>query len=95
MAEMNQRKGVDEIEGVAGVIERFRPQSLFESGADTGMRPNILLITTDQQRRDTLGCYGRDDVNRVWSGLESSHFVNSFSPHADRLAREGVRFTQV
>ncbi len=22
------------------------------------MRPNILFITTDQQRRNTLGCYG-------------------------------------
>jgi uncharacterized sulfatase len=41
-------------------------------------RPNILLILTDQQRRDTLSCYG------------SSAFTQT--PHLDRLASEGVRF---
>jgi len=41
-------------------------------------KPNIILITSDQQRLDTLGCYG-------------STFA--LSPNADRLAREGVRFT--
>lgn len=49
-------------------------------------RPNILLITTDQQRRDTLGCYGDD---------EGVNFHHSFSPHIDQLAKEGIRFTQV
>ena len=39
--------------------------------------PNILLITTDQQRTDTLGCYGAD-----YAG----------TPHLDRLAREGTLF---
>lgn len=42
-------------------------------------RPNILLITTDQQRCDTLACYG----NR-----------HALSPHLDRLASEGVLFGQ-
>jgi arylsulfatase A-like enzyme len=41
-------------------------------------RPNILLILTDQQRYDTLGCYGAP-VRRT--------------PHADRLAERGIRFT--
>ncbi len=40
-------------------------------------RPNILLITTDTQRCDTLACMG------------SPHAV---SPSLDRLAREGVLF---
>ena len=39
--------------------------------------PNILWICTDQQRFDTLGCYGNPWVR---------------SPHLDRLAEEGVRF---
>lgn len=42
-------------------------------------RPNIVLITTDTSRTDTLGCYG------------SSHAV---SPHVDRLAVEGALFEQ-
>ncbi len=42
-------------------------------------RPNILLIMTDQQRWDSLGCYGADWVE---------------TPNLDRLAAEGVRFDQ-
>jgi arylsulfatase A-like enzyme len=38
-------------------------------------RPNIILITTDQQRTDTLGCYGANYVR---------------TPNLDRLAQEGV-----
>ena len=41
-------------------------------------RPNILFIGTDQQRTSTLGCYGNS-----WA----------HSPNIDRLASEGVRFT--
>ncbi len=37
--------------------------------------PNILIITTDQQRTDSLSCYG-------------STFTDT--PHLDRLAAEGV-----
>ena len=40
------------------------------------MPPNILLITTDQQRVDSLACYGSSWMR---------------TPHLDRLAREGVR----
>ncbi len=39
-------------------------------------RPNIILITTDQQRTDTLGCYGSS-----WMGTR----------HLDALAAGGVR----
>ncbi len=40
-------------------------------------RPNVILITTDQQRRDTLGTYGADWMR---------------TPNLDRLAEQGVRF---
>ena len=40
-------------------------------------RPNILWICTDQQRWDTLGCYGNDFVQ---------------TPNLDRLAQSGVVF---
>ena len=43
------------------------------------MRPtNILLIVTDQQRIDTVGAYGSTICR---------------TPHMDRIAREGLRFT--
>ena len=42
-------------------------------------RPNMLLLLTDQHRRDSLGCYG----NAICR-----------TPHLDRLAAEGVRFTE-
>lgn len=41
-------------------------------------RPNILFILTDDQGWATLGCYGSKKVP---------------TPHLDRLARDGVRFT--
>ena len=40
--------------------------------------PNFLLFVTDQQRADHLGCSG----GPLWS-----------TPHIDRLAAEGCRFT--
>ncbi len=42
-------------------------------------RPNIVLITSDQHRADTLGCTGHPCVR---------------TPHLDMLASEGVRFNQ-
>jgi arylsulfatase len=42
-------------------------------------RPNILVIITDQQRADHLGCYGNPDLN---------------TPHIDALAACGTRFTR-
>ena len=40
-------------------------------------RPNVLLVVTDQQRFDTLGCYGNPDVD---------------TPNLDKFAAEGVLF---
>ena len=42
-------------------------------------RPNVILITCDQLRGDSLGCYGHPVVE---------------TPYLDQLAHEGVRFTQ-
>ena len=42
-----------------------------------GSRPNVVLIVTDNQSADSLGCYGN---------------VEHETPRIDRLAREGVRF---
>ena len=41
-------------------------------------RPNVLLVVTDQQRFDTLGCYGNPYVD---------------TPNLDRFAQHGVQFT--
>ncbi len=41
-------------------------------------KPNIIFIFSDQQRADTMGCYGQKlDV----------------TPHLDAMAKEGVQFT--
>ena len=44
---------------------------------DTVHQPNILFINTDQQRLNSLGCYGCEVAQ---------------TPHLDRLAADGVRF---
>jgi hypothetical protein len=49
-------------------------------------RPHILLITTDQQRLDSVSAYA-NDRGQAPSGIAS--------PNIDRLATEGVRFTEV
>ena len=42
-------------------------------------RPHIVIIMTDQQRADCLGCAGHRQLR---------------TPHLDRIAREGARFSQ-
>ncbi len=42
--------------------------------------PNILLITTDQHRKDALGCYGNAVIR---------------TPNIDAIAGRGVRFPTV
>jgi hypothetical protein len=44
-----------------------------------GQRPNLILIVADDLAPGDLGCYGQTEVR---------------TPHIDRLASEGVRFTQ-
>lgn len=40
---------------------------------------NILFIITDQQRKDTLGCYDNELIR---------------TPHIDKLAAEGIQFNK-
>ena len=47
-------------------------------GAAPVKRPNILFVMTDDQVPQTMGCYGSTVLS---------------TPNFDRLAREGVRFT--
>lgn len=42
-------------------------------------RPNVLVLLTDDQRADDLGCYGNPVIQ---------------TPHIDSLAQRGVRFTR-
>src|ERR1700730_1265571 len=48
-------------------------------GAETVRRPNIVLILADDLGYGDLGCYGQKQIE---------------TPHIDRLAAEGRRFTQ-
>ena len=59
------------------------PAALLASGgavgADEGKaRPNVVFILADDLGINDLGCYGRKDHN---------------TPHLDRLAKQGMRFT--
>jgi len=45
----------------------------------SGRRPNVVLIMTDNHGAWTLGCYGNPDIR---------------TPNIDRLATEGIRFTE-
>jgi len=42
-------------------------------------RPNVVFIMADNQGAWTLGCYGNPDIR---------------TPHIDRMAAEGIRFTR-
>ncbi|MBI3880123.1 MAG: sulfatase-like hydrolase/transferase [Verrucomicrobia bacterium] len=52
--------------------------TLFPSAA-AARPPNLVFILTDNQGAWTLGCYGNPDIR---------------TPHIDRLAAEGIRFTR-
>jgi len=52
---------------------------LMEKGKFLGKRPNIVLLLSDDQSIPDLGCYGNRAIH---------------TPHIDRIAREGMRFTR-
>ncbi len=52
------------------------------------VKPNILWIITDDQRADALACW-----NRATTGQSESALGYVSSPNLDKLAEEGVLFT--
>ena len=60
-----------------GAILGLVPQ-LLASAAEPAARPNIVFILADDLGYGDLGCYGQNQIR---------------TPHLDRLASEGVRFT--
>ncbi|MFB9057312.1 sulfatase-like hydrolase/transferase [Mariniflexile ostreae] len=48
-----------------------------QSGSKDKTKPNIIFLMTDDQRWDTMGCYGRPEFN---------------TPNIDKLSEEGVTF---
>jgi arylsulfatase A-like enzyme len=52
---------------------------LSAAGASAALPPNLVFILTDNQGAWSLGCYGNKDIQ---------------TPHIDRLAAEGIRFTR-
>ena len=57
-----------------GVLSGSHPEA---AQGQTKQRPNLLFVFTDQQSRDTLGCYGNEDV---------------ITPRLDAFARENIQF---
>src|SRR3954465_10036842 len=52
--------------------------ALLAPGAGAARPPNVVFILADNQGAWELGCYGNPDIR---------------TPHIDRLAAQGVRFT--
>ncbi|PSL01834.1 arylsulfatase A-like enzyme [Haloactinopolyspora alba] len=66
--------------GLAGTALASAPYSAMASPRDgaAGRRPNFVFVYTDDLGYGELGCYGQEHIR---------------TPHLDRLASEGVRFT--
>ena len=62
---------------VAAVLPLLSIRLAEAATTSPAARPNILLLMTDQQRFDSLGCYGSKAVK---------------TPHLDRLAQQGARY---
>ena len=64
---------------LACVIQRETVAVDSKVGTPPGERPNVLLIYTDDHAKWAVGAYGNKEVH---------------TPNIDRLAAEGMRFTQ-
>lgn len=62
-----------------GTLLFFGAMSAFSAYSQKSVRPNVLLIYVDDLGSVDLNCYGSKDL---------------ITPNIDKLAREGVRFTQ-
>jgi len=61
------------------VLSSFALSALVARSAGASERPNLVFILTDNQGAWSLGCYGNPDIR---------------TPHIDRMAGEGMRFTR-
>jgi arylsulfatase A-like enzyme len=79
MKEFNRREFVKQGAGVAGV-SMLPPaiRSVGKSKPISGSRPNIVVIMVDDMGFSDIGCYGSEIP----------------TPNIDKLAAEGLRFTQ-
>ncbi len=69
----------DFLKGVIGTVLASGATARAEGWLDNGgERPNFIFIITDDISPEDLGCYGNEAIE---------------TPHIDRLARDGVRFT--
>ncbi len=71
------RKEFLKLSAAAGLAS-VAPGGSSGAGAAVPPRPNVLFINTDQQRKDTLRCYGNDKVQ---------------TPNLDALAARGTLFS--
>ena len=63
---------------IGGAVAAATATSVFKNRVSAAGRPNILFILADDLGWGDLSCYGRPDYQ---------------TPNLDRLAREGIRFT--
>jgi arylsulfatase A-like enzyme len=64
---------------LALTIALILARSVVTADNSPAPRPNLVFILTDNQGAWTLGCYGNPDIK---------------TPHIDKLAAEGIRFTR-
>ncbi len=67
----------------AGIVLGAYMSPITSIIADEGTKPNIVFVFSDQQRWDTLGCYGQElPVSPVLDSLASNgvRFENAFTP---------------
>ena len=60
-------------------LSHFVPSTARAAEAAEANRPNVIFILADDMGYGDLGCYGQKKIK---------------TPHIDRMAAEGVRFTQ-
>jgi len=75
---INRRRFIRIVSGVIGALAMgMTPQIEAAAQKKVHQKPNILVIITDDQRWDALGCAGNPIIH---------------TPHMDRLAVNGIRF---
>ena len=81
--EMRNRRSFIQSAGLLGLL--FSVKKLFPSASLKKRPPNIIVIVADDLGYNDLGCYWKDKGKKGYEKIET--------PHIDRLAREGIRFT--